>query len=52
MKFHVKWTADFIQEDGSTKFPDIGKDGIIHTLANRLFCYPAIKFTIKFTRSG
>ena len=26
MKFSVKWTADFIQEDGSTKFPDIGKD--------------------------
>ncbi len=26
MKFPVKWTADFIQEDGSTKFPDIGKD--------------------------
>ncbi|MFP4352118.1 MAG: NAD(P)-dependent oxidoreductase [Puniceicoccaceae bacterium] len=26
MKFPVKWTADFIQEDGTTKFPDIGKD--------------------------
>ncbi|MFP4493390.1 MAG: NAD(P)-dependent oxidoreductase [Puniceicoccaceae bacterium] len=26
MKFPVKWTADFIQEDGTTKFPDIGRD--------------------------